>query len=230
MFSPLSEYNRKRNFERTPEPPGTVDESARPDDTAEQGRLRFAMQHHRASRDHYDLRLEWNGTLLSWAVPKGPSYNPRDKRLAVRVEDHPLDYRTFEGVIAQGEYGGGTVMLWDEGYWEPLVDVEDGLADGDLKFVLDGHRLHGAWVLVHMKPKKGERDNNWLLIKEKDGYVRADAGIDGFDTSVQTGRTMDEIAHGEDEAFAANPFDHVDVELAKLVNASFPIQRTSANG
>ena len=169
MSSPLSEYNRKRNFERTPEPPGTVDESTRPDDAAEQGRLRFAVQHHRASRDHYDLRLEWNGTLLSWAVPKGPSYNPRDKRLAVRVEDHPLDYRTFEGVIAQGEYGGGTVMLWDEGYWEPLVDVEDGLADGDLKFVLDGHRLHGAWVLVHMKPKKGERDNNWLLIKEKDG-------------------------------------------------------------
>lgn len=220
MSSPLSEYNRKRNFERTPEPPGTEEESTRPDDAAEQGRLRFAVQHHRASRDHYDLRLEWNGTLLSWAVPKGPSYNPRDKRLAVRVEDHPLDYRTFEGVIAQGEYGGGTVMLWDEGYWEPLVDVEDGLADGDLKFVLDGHRLHGAWVLVHMKPKKGERDNNWLLIKEKDDYVRADAGIDGFDASVQTGRTMDEIAHGEDEAFAANPFDHVDVELAKLVSSA----------
>ena len=97
----------------------------------------------------------------------------------MRVEDHPLDYRTFEGTIPQGEYGGGTVMLWDEGWWEPLVDVEQGLREGDLKFALHGHRLKGAWVLVHMKPKKGERDVNWLLIKEKDDYVRADAGIDG---------------------------------------------------
>ena len=140
----------------------------------------------------------------------------------MRVEDHPLDYRTFEGTIPQGEYGGGTVMLWDEGWWEPLVDVEQGLREGDLKFALHGHRLKGAWVLVHMKPKKGERDVNWLLIKEKDDYVRADAGIDGFETSVRTGRTMDEIARGEDEAFAANPFDHVDVELAKLVSSTPP--------
>ena len=222
MTSPLDDYNRKRNFDRTAEPPGTA--APRDDGAAggRDGRLRFAVQHHLASRDHYDLRLEWNGTLLSWAVPKGPSYNPRDKRLAVRVEDHPLDYRTFEGTIPQGEYGGGTVMLWDEGWWEPLVDVEQGLREGDLKFALHGHRLKGAWVLVHMKPKKGERDVNWLLIKEKDDYVRADAGIDGFETSVQTGRTMDEIARGEDEAFAANPFDHVDVELAKLVNTTPP--------
>lgn len=222
MTSPLDDYNRKRNFDRTAEPPGTA--APRDDGAAGgcDGRLRFAVQHHLASRDHYDLRLEWNGTLLSWAVPKGPSYNPRDKRLAVRVEDHPLDYRTFEGTIPQGEYGGGTVMLWDEGWWEPLVDVEQGLREGDLKFALHGHRLKGAWVLVHMKPKKGERDVNWLLIKEKDDYVRADAGIDGFETSVRTGRTMDEIARGEDEAFAANPFDHVDVELAKLVSSTPP--------
>lgn len=222
MTSPLDDYNRKRNFDRTAEPPGTA--APRDDGAAGgcDGRLRFAVQHHLASCDHYDLRLEWNGTLLSWAVPKGPSYNPRDKRLAVRVEDHPLDYRTFEGTIPQGEYGGGTVMLWDEGWWEPLVDVEQGLREGDLKFALHGHRLKGAWVLVHMKPKKGERDVNWLLIKEKDDYVRADAGIDGFETSVRTGRTMDEIARGEDEAFAANPFDHVDVELAKLVSSTPP--------
>lgn len=219
MSSPLSEYNRKRSFDRTPEPPGPDGSTriARADEN-DDDRLRFAVQHHLASRDHYDFRLEWNGTLLSWAVPKGPSYNPRDKRLAVRVEDHPLDYRRFEGTIPQGEYGGGTVMLWDEGYWEPLVDVEEGLRDGDLKFVLDGHRLKGAWVLVHMKPKGRERDNNWLLIKEKDDWVLDEAGIAGFDTSVETGRTMDEIARGEDEAFARNPFDHVDVELAKLVN------------
>lgn len=217
MSSPLSDYNRKRNFDRTAEPPGTVQPGAVADGD---GRLRFAVQHHLASRDHYDLRLEWDGALLSWAVPKGPSYNPRDKRLAVRVEDHPLDYRAFEGTIPKGEYGGGTVMLWDEGYWEPLVDVEEGLADGDLKFVLDGHRLKGAWVLVHMKPKKGERDDNWLLIKEKDDYVQDDSGIAGFDTSVQTGRTMDEIARGEGEQFARNPFDRVDVELAKLVGTA----------
>lgn len=217
MTSPLSDYNRKRNFDRTAEPPGT----AGPREDGD-GRLRFAVQHHLASRDHYDLRLEWDGALLSWAVPKGPSYNPRDKRLAVRVEDHPLDYRAFEGTIPKGEYGGGTVMLWDEGYWEPLVDVEEGLADGDLKFVLDGHRLKGAWVLVHMKPKRGERDDNWLLIKEKDDYVQDDPGIAGFDTSVQTGRTMDEIARGEGEQFARNPFDRVDVELAKLVGTAPP--------
>ena len=171
MTSPLDDYNRKRNFDRTAEPPGTA--APRDDGAAGgcDGRLRFAVQHHLASRDHYDLRLEWNGTLLSWAVPKGPSYNPRDKRLAVRVEDHPLDYRTFEGTIPQGEYGGGTVMLWDEGWWEPLVDVEQGLREGDLKFALHGHRLKGAWVLVHMKPKKGERDVNWLLIKETVSYT-----------------------------------------------------------
>ena len=219
MTSPLSDYNRKRDFDRTTEPPGTAE--PRSDEDGD-GRLRFAVQHHCASRDHYDLRLEWNGTLLSWAVPKGPSYNPRDKRLAVRVEDHPLDYRTFEGTIPKGEYGGGTVMLWDEGYWEPLVDVEEGLRDGDLKFVLDGHRLKGAWALVHMKPKGRERDDNWLLIKEKDDYVQDEAGIAGFDTSVQTGRTMDEIARGEDERVIRNPFERVDVELAKLVSAAPP--------
>lgn len=219
MTSPLSDYNRKRDFDRTTEPPGTAEPRS---DEGGDGRLRFAVQHHCASRDHYDLRLEWDGTLLSWAVPKGPSYNPRDKRLAVRVEDHPLDYRTFEGTIPKGEYGGGTVMLWDEGYWEPLVDVEEGLRDGDLKFVLDGHRLKGAWVLVHMKPKGRERDDNWLLIKEKDDYVQDEACITGFDTSVQTGRTMDEIARGEDERVVRNPFERVDVELAKLVSAAPP--------
>ena len=209
VASNLDEYNSKRDFAKTPEPPGAPGEH--------DARLRFAVQHHLASRDHYDLRLEWDGVLMSWAVPKGPSYNPRDKRLAVRVEDHPLDYREFEGTIPKGEYGGGTVMLWDEGYWKPLVDVEAGLCDGDLKFELDGHRLKGAWVLVHMKPKPGERDDNWLLIKEKDEYARAEAGIAGFDTGVKSGRTMDEIARGDGPQLVANPFDHVDVELARLV-------------
>ena len=215
MASPLNDYNRKRNFHRTSEPPGTVAASIGSHDDAP---LRFAVQHHLASRDHYDFRLEWNGTLLSWAVPKGPSYNPHDKRLAVRVEDHPLDYRTFEGTIPKGEYGGGTVMLWDEGTWEPLVDVEEGLRTGDLKFILHGHRLKGAWALVHMKPKEGERDDNWLLVKEKDDFTRPSASISDFDTSVRTGRTMDQIARDESESFARNPFDRADVELAKLVS------------
>lgn len=221
MAAKLDEYNRKRDFTQTPEPAGST--GADPEaDTDIDGRLKFAVQHHLASHDHYDLRLEWDGALLSWAVPKGPSFNPRDKRLAVHVEDHPLAYRTFEGTIPKGEYGGGTVMLWDEGYWEPLVPVEEGLAKGDLKFILHGQRLKGAWVLVHIRPKPGERDDNWLLIKEKDNYIQPEAGIAKFNTSVSTGRTMDEIARGEDERFAQNPFDKVNVELAKLVNAVPP--------
>lgn len=210
MSANLDTYNAKRDFDRTSEPQGT------PSQSGEQ--LRFAVQHHRASRDHYDLRLEWDGVLLSWAVPKGPSYNPRDKRLAVRVEDHPLDYRTFEGTIPAGEYGGGTVMLWDEGTWEPLVDVEEGLHDGDLKFILHGQRLKGAWVLVHMKPKPGERDNNWLLIKERDEYVRDNAGISDFDTSVETGRTMEEIAQDVHDQAEKNPPIEVKPQLATLVD------------
>ncbi|NLF27787.1 MAG: DNA ligase, partial [Clostridiales bacterium] len=131
----LEAYNEKRNFQKTPEPEG---ESAE-----REGRLRFVVQRHRARADHYDFRLEWDGALLSWAVPKGPSYDARDRRLAVRVEEHPLEYRNFEGTIPKGEYGGGTVMLWDEGTWEPQSDAEKGLRDGSLKFRLSGRRLRG---------------------------------------------------------------------------------------
>ena len=182
-----------------------------------QGSLRFVVQHHMARRDHYDLRLEWDGALLSWAVPKGPSYDTRDKRLAVQVEDHPLEYRNFEGTIPKGEYGGGAVMLWDEGSWEPYVDVDKGLREGALKFVLKGRRLKGKWALVRMKAKAGETENNWLLLKEKDEYVKETDGISGFDTSIRTGRTMTEIEKGEDGKMTANPVDQVNVQLAKLV-------------
>jgi bifunctional non-homologous end joining protein LigD len=205
----LEEYNRKRNFENTAEPHGEIMQP--------EGRLRFAVQHHMARRAHYDLRLEWDGTLLSWAVPKGPSYNTKDKRLAVRVEDHPLEYRHFEGTIPKGEYGGGTVMLWDEGYWEPDGDVDEGLRAGMLKFMLQGRRLKGKWALVRLKEKPGEDKDNWLLLKEKDEYVKADDGIAGYDTSVRTGRTMLQIDNGEDEQIARNPFDKAEVQLAKLV-------------
>ncbi len=206
----LQEYNRKRDFKKTAEPKGKAVRPAK--------RLKYVVQHHIASRDHYDFRLEWDGALLSWAVPKGPSYNPKDKRLAVHVEDHPLDYRNFEGTIPKGEYGGGTVMLWDEGYWEPQFDVEEGLESGSLKFILHGKRLKGKWALVRMKDKEGEEDKNWLLLKEKDDLTLSSSGISDYETSIRTGRSMDEIAQGKIQKSAKNPFDAADVQLAKLVN------------
>ncbi|TGE39196.1 DNA ligase D [Desulfosporosinus fructosivorans] len=210
MTEKLNEYNQKRNFARTMEPVGITE-------VVQEG-LKFVVQHHLARRDHYDFRLEWEGALLSWAVPKGPSYNTRDKRLAIRVEEHPLEYRNFEGTIPQGEYGGGVVMLWDEGYWEPSGDVDEGLRAGMLKFVLQGGRLKGKWALVRLKRKAGETQDNWLLLKEKDEYAKTAEGISELTTSIRTGRTMMEIEEGEEEKITKNPFSSTDVQLAKLVN------------
>lgn len=207
----LNEYKQKRNFEKTFEPEGKTQSS--------EESLRFVVQHHLASRDHYDLRLEWNGVLLSWAVPKGPSYNTKDKRLAVQVEDHPLEYRNFEGTIPKGEYGGGVVMIWDEGYWEPHMNVDEGLSEGMLKFSLKGSRLRGRWALIRLKGKAGETQDNWLLLKEKDEYSKDEEGMSEFTTSIRTGRTMAEIEGGQDEKFIKNPFSKADVQLAKLVKA-----------
>lgn len=209
MAAKLREYNQKRNFEKTLEPEGRAEASG-------EG-LRFVVQHHMARREHYDLRLEWEGVLLSWAVPKGPSYDTKDKRLAVMVEDHPMDYRNFEGTIPKGQYGGGVVMLWDEGFWEPQGDAEKGLAKGELKIVLSGRRLKGKWVLIRLKPKPGDDQDNWLLVKEKDEYVQKGDGISGFATSIRSGRTMAEIEGGKEEAIARNPFSKADIQLAKLV-------------
>lgn len=209
MTGNLSEYNQKRNFDKTLEPEGEIAYAGES--------LRFVVQHHLARRDHYDFRLEWGGVLLSWAVPKGPSFNTHDKRLAVQVENHPLDYRNFEGTIPKGEYGGGVVMLWDEGFWEPYVNVEDGLLKGELKFVLKGTRLKGKWALVRLKAKDNESKDNWLLLKEKDEYVKTSDGISEFTTSVRTGRTVEEIEKGENEKLVKNPFQSLDVQLAKLV-------------
>ncbi len=208
--SNLEKYNQKRNFEKTAEPEGKTEQP-------EEG-LRFVVQHHLARKDHFDLRLECNSALLSWAVPKGPSYDTRAKRLAVQVEDHPLGYRNFEGTIPKGEYGGGVVMLWDEGYWEPLADVDDGLKTGALKFVLKGRRLKGKWALIRLQAKAGEAENNWLWLKERDDYAKTDDGIENFNTSIRTGRTMMEIEKGEDEKITRNPFSRVNVQLAKLVS------------
>lgn len=178
MKKDLTLYNKKRNFKKTKEPKGSKEKTNK--------KLRFVVQHHIARKDHYDLRLEWNGVMKSWAVPKGPSYNIKDKRLSIMVEDHPLSYRNFEGTIPKGEYGGGTVMLFDEGYYEVLGDFNKGLKSGIIKFILKGQRLKGAWSLVHFK------EDNWLLIKDEDEYfVYRD--INSIDTSIRTGRTMEEI-------------------------------------
>jgi len=208
MSKQLKEYNEKRDFEKTTEPEGREEDS---DDE-----LKFVVQHHIASNDHYDFRLEWNGALLSWAVPKGPSYNTSDKRLAVHVEDHPLEYRNFEGNIPKGEYGGGVVMLWDEGSWQPLLNVEDGLRDGMLKFDLKGKRLRGKWALVRLKRKDGDSKDNWLLLKEKDQYANMVEEMLQYNTSIRTGRTMSEIESHTAEKIIKNPFDKADVQLAKL--------------
>jgi bifunctional non-homologous end joining protein LigD len=191
----LGTYRAKRDFGKTAEPAGTT-----PPKTAA-GALRFVVQKHDATRLHYDFRLELDGVLLSWAVTKGPSTDPADKRLAVRVEDHPLDYGSFEGTIPAGQYGGGTVMLWDEGTWEPIGDPHQGLDKGDLKFTLHGKRMKGSWVLVHMegrdtKTRNGVREN-WLLIKHHDAYATdGNTLTDKFTTSVETGRDLAGIAKG----------------------------------
>lgn len=210
MDTKLSEYNEKRDFEKTLEPEGRTADN--------EESLSFVVQHHMARREHYDFRLEWAGVLLSWAVPKGPSYDTHDKRLAVQVEDHPLPYRNFEGTIPKGEYGGGSVMLWDEGVWEPHGNVEEALRRGELKFVLRGRRMKGKWALIRLKAKPGEAKDNWLLLKEKDEYAKTSAGISEFTTSIRTGRTMEEIEKGEEKKITQNPFDKVTVQLAKLVN------------
>ena len=195
MANKLARYQSMRDFSKTAEPSG--DEKVQPSN-----RLRFVIQKHDATRLHFDFRLELGGTFRSWAVTRGPSMDPADKRLAVEVEDHPLDYGDFEGTIPEGQYGGGAVMLWDRGYWapEPGTDPHEGLAKGDLKFVLDGERLKGGFVLVRMKRREREKRDNWLLIKHHDGWAlegHGDALVEGETTSVASGRTMDEIAAGK---------------------------------
>jgi bifunctional non-homologous end joining protein LigD len=194
VVNKLSTYLAKRDFTRTAEPRG--DASPR---TGK--RLRFVVQKHDATRLHYDFRLELAGVFRSWAVTKGPSLNPHDKRLAVEVEDHPLEYGDFEGTIPDGEYGGGTVQIWDRGYWSPEgMTPEEGLARGDLKFTLQGQRLHGSWVLVRMKhDRTGGKRVNWLLIKHRDEFTREDDdnALLQEDRSVASGRMMAEIAAGK---------------------------------
>ena len=180
----LTEYKKKRKFDKTPEPGPTKKRT-------KSGRI-FVIQKHRATQLHYDFRLEADGVLKSWAVPKGPSLDPTVKRLAMQVEDHPVDYAKFEGVIPEGEYGGGTVMVWDYGTYNPETDdVSAALRKGELKFELDGQKLKGSWVLVRT------RDRQWLLIKHRDYYTTEEEVTELAPASILTLRTLAEIAEDE---------------------------------
>ena len=194
----LETYRQKRNFRITPEPKGVK----RP---LKKNGLSFCIQKHAASHLHYDFRLELNGVLLSWAVPKGPSLDPNDKRLAMHVEDHPLEYGEFEGIIPAKQYGGGTVLLWDKGVWNPKEDPVAGYKKGKLKFDLAGEKLQGGWTLVRSHGSKYGGDKAWLLIKEDDAFVRRDARVvDDKPRSVATGRTIEEIAVQRDRTWESN--------------------------
>jgi bifunctional non-homologous end joining protein LigD len=217
----LEEYRSKRHFDRTVEPGGDSEPrdaepagGPEPEEGSEGGRTPrpiFVVQKHDASRLHYDFRLELGGVLKSWAIPKGPSLDPTDKRLAVMVEDHPLDYAGFEGGIPEGEYGGGTVMLWDSGWWEPdaawmeevksggkkgpISSPEEALAKGELKFTIHGRKLMGSWALVKTR---WQGENNWLLMKHRDDAARPGSNIEQeAPDSVLTGRNLEQIATEE---------------------------------
>ena len=196
----LARYRSMRDFHVTAEPAGNASSPSL-------DKLPFCIQKHAASHLHYDFRLGWNGVLKSWACAKGPSYVVKDRRLAVEVEDHPLEYGGFEGIIPKGQYGGGTVMLWDQGTWAPQPGHEDvaaGLRDGQLKFTMDGSKMHGKWALIRMAPRPRDTKPNWLLIKEHDEFERgleAPAVTEAESTSVITGRSLEGIAASQDHVW-----------------------------
>jgi bifunctional non-homologous end joining protein LigD len=196
----LEKYREKRDFRVSPEPKGKKARN-------QKRSLLYVIQKHRATQLHYDFRLEYKGVLLSWAIPKGPSLDPSVKRLAMQVEDHPVEYGGFEGVIPKGEYGGGTVMLWDRGTWEPEVgDVDEALRRGDLKFTLNGKKLHGSWVLVRTRGYGGGKKSAWLLIKHRDEFASKKDVTTEKPKSVSTGRLLKDIARegGGDVKVAAS--------------------------
>ncbi len=188
----LTKYHAKRDFKVTPEPKGSAKRRSSPE-------LSFVVQKHQASHLHYDFRLEWNGVLLSWAVPKGPSLDPSVKRLAMEVEDHPVEYGGFEGIIPEGEYGGGTVMVWDRGTWTPDdPDVDAALEKGELKFSLQGTKLKGSWVLVRTRSLGKSSRSSWLLMKHKDRYASTKDIVVEKPRSVLSKRLMAGIAASSD--------------------------------
>jgi len=234
----LEEYQRKRRFSETPEPPPKLDQS--------KGH-RFVVQRHRATRLHYDFRLEMEGVLKSWAVPKGPSLDPADKRLAMQVEDHPVSYFDFEGIIPEGNYGAGTVMVWDVGTWQPLSpqavegkylagsdrEASAMLQKGDLKFRLQGKRLKGDFALVHIKSRRsGSKGTEWLMIKKHDGHVVEGFNIDEYDTSVLSGKTMAQIAgdQGAAEWQSDNKASRGKVKAAWLADTLARVEKKKKSG
>jgi bifunctional non-homologous end joining protein LigD len=203
----LDDYERKRNFTKTPEPRAVEAPSS--------GR-RFVIQKHAARRLHYDFRLELDGVLKSWAIPKGPSLDPAEKRLAVQVEDHPVAYGGFEGIIPKGQYGAGTVLIWDQGEWEPEGDPEKSLQRGNLKFKLRGRRLNGRWALVRMKSEAPNKKQEWLLIKHRDAYADHDTDVVEQNTeSVRTGRTIQAVARDQDRVWRDG---HIEAAAGKQVS------------
>jgi bifunctional non-homologous end joining protein LigD len=216
----LELYRKKRNFKTTPEPAGRVHgrRSAEP---------LFVIQKHAASHLHYDFRLEHDGVLLSWAVPKGPSLDPHDKRLAMHVEDHPIEYGDFEGVIPPKQYGSGTVLLWDRGTWEPVGDPEAGYRQGKLKFVLHGEKLRGGWMLVKSHGGKYDGEKSWLLIKENDEYARAGPAAHVVDTepdSVASGRSLEAIAADPDRVWHSNKSVEENVKTGRVARRKLALR------
>jgi bifunctional non-homologous end joining protein LigD len=226
----LNEYKKKRRFDVTPEPAGREEREA-----GERSALSFVVQKHQATRLHYDFRLEWKGVMLSWAVPKGPSLDPSVKRLAMPVEDHPIEYNSFEGVIPEGEYGGGTVMIWDRGTWKPQVpDVDEAIKQGDLKFTLDGKKLKGSWVLVRTGGGwQSSGRPSWLLIKHRDEFISTRDITVELPLSVLSKKSMEQIAranHGNvEKAAEADPSGPAaKVGGAKSSGAKRPAGKTRA--
>ncbi len=227
----LERYREKRDFKITPEPRGRVAPGPH------RG-LSFVIQKHAASHLHYDFRLELNGVLLSWAVPKGPSLDPADKRLAMHVEDHPIEYGSFEGIIPAKQYGGGTVLLWDRGTWIPKGDPVAGYAKGHLKFELDGEKLKGGWTLVKTHGSKyggKSGDKAWLLIKENDSFAQRGAEariVDDAPESVLSGRSLEDIAEQREHVWHSNKSVAANVRAGAVSNAkSSPVKsRKNAGG
>ncbi len=219
----LEEYKRKRNFQATPEPEGKVKESAGSS---------FVIQKHAATRLHYDFRLEMDGVLKSWAVPKGPSLDPAEKRLAVHVEDHPIDYGGFEGIIPKGQYGGGTVLLWDRGTWHSEWDPAASYKKGHFKFRLEGEKLHGGWHLVRMHGRQGgENGENWLLFKEEDEFAVPGSGdgvVREYPDSVETGLTIEEIAADPDRVWQSNRAEKTAKTSAKAASKETAAKKAKA--
>ncbi len=218
----LETYREKRDFTKTGEPSG-AHKSSRKDHG-------YLIQKHEARNLHFDFRLEHEGVLKSWAIPRGPSMDPGDKRLAVRTEDHPVEYGKFEGSIPKGQYGGGTVMLWDEGTWEPVEDPDEGFKEGKLKFVIHGKRLQGGFALVRLRSDTGRKQGkeNWLLIKEKDEFARPGEGGDLIEsqlTSIHSGLEMDEIAEEQPE-WHSNESVQANVKRLKTVKRAASTRRS----